>query len=177
MSMPEEDEIRDEPLTTLGELFADGSAIDLLRHDRLILWSEGREQVELLLKHQGQSYLPASLDPKLEELLRLPAGMAPLESLETLVDQLTGCIAGCADLDEATLLLLAAFVLSTCGRVLAMCSRFESLGDARVGNECGRSAVLPLPPSSAVVRGLGTGPGGAPPRPLSDGHSKADQGA
>jgi hypothetical protein len=111
--LEEEDEVRTEPLTTLGELFADGSAIDLLRNHRLVLWSEAKEQVDLLVQHQGQSYLPASLNSRLEELLRFPQSAAPSESPESLVAELSSCLARYVELDESMRLLLAAFVLST----------------------------------------------------------------
>src|SRR5579872_2343449 len=68
--------VRDEPLPTLDELFADGSAIDLLRNQQLVLRSQSKEEINLRLLHQGQSYVPALLDGRLEDLLHLPAATA-----------------------------------------------------------------------------------------------------
>jgi len=114
MSLLEEQApVRDEPLPTLGELFADGSAIDLLRNQQLVLRSQSKEEINLRLLHQGQSYVPALLDGRLEDLLHLPAATAPLESMEDLVAQLSSCLASHVELDEANLLLLAVFILST----------------------------------------------------------------
>ena len=114
MSLLEEQApVRDEPLPTLGELFADGSAIDLLRNQQLVLRSQSKEEINLRLLHQGQSYVPAPLDGRLEDLLHLPAATAPLESIEGLVAQLSSCLASHVELDEANLLLLAVFILST----------------------------------------------------------------
>src|SRR5579872_3297069 len=139
MSLLEEQApVRDEPLPTLGELFADGSAIDLLRNQQLVLRSQSKEEINLRLLHQGQSYVPALLDGRLEDLLHLPAATAPLESMVGLVAQLSSCLASHVELDEANLLLLAVFISEYLGnRVPALRSRSESLGAAGSGSRSG----------------------------------------
>ena len=61
-------------MPTLGELFPDGTALDRLRNNQLVLWREGQEEIASGHRYNGNYYMAAALDPKLEELLRLPAG-------------------------------------------------------------------------------------------------------
>lgn len=72
---------------TLGELFVDG-AIDRLRGDLLVLWHEDRQQIGTTVTYKGRIYAPANLDPRLEQLLRLPAEVEDYGSIEHLVADL-----------------------------------------------------------------------------------------
>jgi hypothetical protein len=71
MSTGETDQAKAVP--TLGELFSDGSAIDQLRGNQLVLWQQGQEHIALAHQHNGRTYTANALDPRLEQLLCLPS--------------------------------------------------------------------------------------------------------
>jgi hypothetical protein len=100
-------------IPTLGELFPDGTAIDRLRHNKLVLWREGREEIAPSHRYNGNSYVAAALDPKLEELLRLPAATQDFGSVESLIADLSRLISSSVELDEEAAWLIASFILST----------------------------------------------------------------
>src|SRR5271157_5145215 len=97
----------------LGELFPDGSAIDRLRRNRLVLWHQGVERIESSLIYKGKTYDAAPLGADFEELLRLPDRTQDFGSIGDLITGLSERIATYVSLDETTKLLLASFVLST----------------------------------------------------------------
>jgi len=100
-------------IPTLGELFPDGTAIDRLRHNKLVLWREGREEIAPSHRHNGNSYMAAALDSKLEELLRLPAATQDFGTVESLIADLSHLISSSVELDQEAGWLVASFILST----------------------------------------------------------------
>jgi hypothetical protein len=108
-------ETLDQPneIPSLGELFPDGTALDRLRHNQLVLWREGREEIAPSHRYHGNSYVVAALDPKLEELLRLPAATQDFGSVESLIADLSQLISSSVELDEEAVWLVASFILST----------------------------------------------------------------
>ena len=102
-----------QPKETLGKLFPDGSAIERLSDQRLLLRRNGEELIGPTVSHNGQVYAAALLDPKLEALIALPAETSDFGTIESLATELSMAISSYLALDEETALLVAAFVLST----------------------------------------------------------------
>jgi hypothetical protein len=100
-------------ILTLGELFPDGSAIDRLRQNLLVLWHEGNERIEATVECNGRIYAAATLDPKLEEVLRLPARTEDFGTTDSLIADVLQSIRRYAALDDAVALLVTTFVVST----------------------------------------------------------------
>src|SRR5271170_6581963 len=100
-------------IPTLGELFPDGSAIDRLRHNKLVLWHEGREEIATSHRYHGNSYAAAALDPKFEELIRLPTATQDFGSVESLIADLSHLIGSFVELDKEATWLVASYILST----------------------------------------------------------------
>ncbi len=100
-------------MPTLGELFPDGTALDRLRNNQLVLWREGQEEIASGHRYNGNYYVAAALDPKLEELLRLPAGTQDFGSVESLIADLSHLVGSIVELDKEAAWLLAAYILST----------------------------------------------------------------
>jgi hypothetical protein len=100
-------------ILTLGKLFPDGSAIELLRDHRLVLRQNGEEVTASSLSCHGQTYAAALLSPKLEEFLPLPPGTADFGRVEDLVADLSLAIGTKVGLDEEAALLVASYILST----------------------------------------------------------------
>jgi hypothetical protein len=98
---------------TLGELFPDGSAIERLRQNLLVLWSEGKEQIRPTVEYGGHVYTAAKLDPQLEEALQLPNKTEDFGSIEDLIADISKLITGYVALDDPSTLLVASFILST----------------------------------------------------------------
>jgi hypothetical protein len=128
----------DNQVVTTSKLFADGAAIEQIRANQLLLSHNGPEQIGSMIQYAGQSYVPASLDPKLEEMLYFPTSSAssdPAQLLEGLRQELATL-----DLEENATLLLAAAIKSswvpecTPGRIIV-----NIYGDAAAG-----TAVLEL---------------------------------
>ncbi len=102
-----------EEVLTLGEMFPDGCVIELLRDNQLLLWQNGEERIAPSLTWNGQVYKTARLDPKLEELLRLPAATADYVTIQDLVTELSSAIANYVVVEADAALLMACFALST----------------------------------------------------------------
>ena len=102
-----------EEIRTFGELFPDGSAIDRVRGNKVVLWREGRAEVVDRYHHHGNSYVAAPLDPRFEQVLRLPSDTTDFVSVETLISDLTKLLNEYVGLSEDMTLLVAAFILST----------------------------------------------------------------
>jgi hypothetical protein len=100
-------------ILTLGELFPDGSAIDRLRQNLLVLWHEGNERIEATVECNGRIYAAATLDPKLEEVLRLPARTEDFGTTDSLIADVLQSIRRYAALDDAVALLVTTFIVST----------------------------------------------------------------
>lgn len=100
-------------LPTSGELFADGTAIELLSRARLAFWLEGKATIALTAQHDGQTYTALSLDPKLEAALALPSAVGDLQDLDSLISDLSAVTRARSEVDEEQAILIAAFVLST----------------------------------------------------------------
>jgi hypothetical protein len=111
MSMSEMAEAKAIP--TLGELFPDGSVIDQLRGNQLAFWQQGQEHIARSHQHNGRTYIASTLDPQLEQLLRLPLRSEDFGTGSTLIADLSKLFSTYLALDDATTLLIATFILST----------------------------------------------------------------
>jgi hypothetical protein len=100
-------------ILTLGELFPDGSAIDRLRQNLLVLWHKGDEQIQATVECNGSIYTAATLDSKLEEVLRLPSRTEDFGTTESLTADVSQLIRRYTVLDDATALLVTSFIVST----------------------------------------------------------------
>ncbi|MGA8213428.1 MAG: hypothetical protein WB799_07525 [Candidatus Sulfotelmatobacter sp.] len=98
---------------TLGELFPDGSAIDRLRQNLLVLWHKGNERIQATVECNGRIYTAATLDSKLEEVLRLPARTEDFGTTDSLTADVSQLIRRYAVLDDAAALLVTSFIVST----------------------------------------------------------------
>jgi len=100
-------------ILTLGELFPDGSAIDRLRQNLLVLWHKGTERAQATVECNGGIYTAATLDSKLEEVLRLPARTEDFGTTDSLTADVSQLIRRYTVLDDAAALLVTSFVVST----------------------------------------------------------------
>jgi hypothetical protein len=82
---------RSEQIETMAKLFPDGTAIDQVRGNLLILWRQGRRHVGSTAPYGDKTYIPVTLDANLEEVLHLPTGSEDLGLAED----------GIAELQEA----------------------------------------------------------------------------
>lgn len=81
----------DRTIYTTGELFSDGTAIDMLSNGKLALWEKGHGSARIALEvHLGDvTYRPVMLGDSLRKLLRLPSRVSHTHSLKDLVPDLT----------------------------------------------------------------------------------------
>lgn len=98
---------------TLGELFPDGSVIDQLRGNQLVLWQQGREHIAPAHQHNGRTYTANALDPRLEQMLCLPSRSEDFGTGTTLISDLSKLLSTYLVLDDSATLLIATFILST----------------------------------------------------------------
>ena len=104
-----------EPIPTAGELFPDGSAIELVRSGRrldLLKWDGQHATLDCLAEHQGSRYRPAVIDPTIFRALRLPARTAPCGPTRQLFTALMEVLARYG-LPGESAQLLAFFVFAT----------------------------------------------------------------
>jgi hypothetical protein len=130
-----------EPITTAGEVFSDGTVIELVAGSRehaqpmLLLWNGRRAVVDVRVVHDGRDYEPSLIDPVLYRVMRLPDEPAGYTSVRHLFDGIVDLFTQSVRLPQSTAGLLGGFAMSTWlgGRVsqvlhLAMCGCDEDLG-------------------------------------------------
>ncbi len=142
-----------EKISTLGELFPDGSAIDRLRQNLLVLWHKGKEQIRATVECNGSTYAAATLDSKLEEVLRLPARTDDFGTTDSLTADVLQLIKRYSVLDDAAALLVTSFIVSTW--VVDCLPSAPCLNVWGAGGRRDHSAgvvIVPLPASSACGR-------------------------
>src|SRR5438132_917615 len=77
-------------ILTSGELFPDGSAIELVAAgERLLLWTNGSETIGPSIDWAGATYKPALLEPGLLRALHFPAQTTDYGSVESLIGELS----------------------------------------------------------------------------------------
>ncbi|MDP9263292.1 MAG: hypothetical protein M3O85_03110 [Acidobacteriota bacterium] len=103
-----------EPIPTAGEIFPDGSAVELIRNDGrldLVGW-DGQRATPGHAEHQGRRYLPPPIDPTVFQALRLPARIEPYGSTRQLFQDVCEVFTRHKVLEEPARL-LTHFVFST----------------------------------------------------------------
>jgi hypothetical protein len=99
--------------STRGELFPDGSALEILKESLLVSYDQGREQIGRTVKHQGVSYSAARLDDSWAQALRFPKNTADYGSTGELVRALQDTVAPVVGFADRAALLLATAILGT----------------------------------------------------------------
>jgi hypothetical protein len=104
------------PITTTGEVFTDGSNIELIGggHDgnpALMLWDGEKETIGPRIEHHGQLYEPAPIDCSVLQELVLPACSRPHGTTRELHAEICGLVANFAGLSAGPATLVSRFVL------------------------------------------------------------------
>jgi hypothetical protein len=107
------------PLLTTGTMFANGTAIEPLRHspstDRLSLlyWDGLQATIGSKLICDGQSYVPAPIDPSILRALTLPSGIAPYGSAHKLLADMSKVVGEYAGLSDNSAAAMSRWALSS----------------------------------------------------------------
>ena len=104
------------PITTAGEVFADGSMIELVggahpAHPQLMLWDGSNDIIAPALEHNGQAYKPAPIDNSILQQLMLPMRRSPHGTTREFLVETCALIANLVGLDEKSASLAARVVL------------------------------------------------------------------
>jgi hypothetical protein len=104
------------PIATCGEIFADGSIIELIRGDEdegplLMIWDGGSEIVGPVLEHGGRSYEPALTDGSVLRELSLPARCNAHGTTRELLAKICALVVSLVGLDEKSASLIGRVVL------------------------------------------------------------------
>ena len=128
-------------IQTGGELFADGSVLELVRAQtepeevKLLHWHDKVLDVAAHIDHAGRKYVPAAIEPNLKTALRLPTRVAPPETSEKLFTDVHDLLARHLAQPEGCITALACAVfLSWMSPVLPMAPVlwiFSPVGSAR----------------------------------------------
>lgn len=104
------------PIATNGELFADGSTIELVRdgaEPALMLWDLANEVVGKRIEHNGRIYEPAAIDSSILHQLLLPTQCCPHGTTRKLLTQIRELVMKFVGLDDKSASLVARMVLSS----------------------------------------------------------------
>lgn len=106
------------PIATTGEIFADGSTIELIGGapngiQRLMLWDGAKETVAARVEHLGKLYEAAPIDSSVLKNLTLPTHCSPHGSTRELLAEICKLIANLVGLPEKTASLVGRIVLSS----------------------------------------------------------------
>ena len=104
------------PITTAGEVFADGSMIELVggahpAHPQLMLWDGSNDIIAPALEHNGQAYKPAPIENSILQQLMLPMRRSPHRTTREFLVETCALIANLVGLDEKSASLAARVVL------------------------------------------------------------------
>jgi hypothetical protein len=104
------------PIATTGEVFADGSMIELIggAHDgnpALMLWDGAKETVGARVEHHGQLYEPAPINSSVLQDLVLPTHSCPRGGTPKLLAETCKLIANLVGLQEKPASLASRIVL------------------------------------------------------------------
>jgi len=106
------------PIETLGEVFADGSFIEVV-HDpadrdalNLMLFDGETAQIGPRVEHDNQVYLPRMIDPTVVRELHLPAEFRPNESLPQLAADMAHLVQKYCGLKEEAAELMVRFIFA-----------------------------------------------------------------
>jgi len=104
------------PITTAGEVFADGSMIELIgvahaAHAQLMLWDGSKDIIAPAIEHNGQAYKPAPIEKSVLQQLMLPTRRSPHGTTREFLLETCALIANLVGLDEKSASLAARVVL------------------------------------------------------------------
>jgi hypothetical protein len=103
------------PIATAGEVFADGSTIELIGvrggNPKLMKWDGAEETVGPIVEHGGCRYEPVSFDSTLLRELTLPTECRPHGTTRELLTDICKLAKGFADLPEKSAILTGRFLL------------------------------------------------------------------
>jgi len=104
------------PMTTYGEVFADGVMIELIRgahhgSPALMLWDGTEETIGARVEHRGQLYEPAPINPSILQELILPTHCCPHGSTREFLAESCKLIINYAALPEKMASLVGRVVL------------------------------------------------------------------
>jgi len=106
-------------IETSGEIFDDGSAIELVEDltqptgVSLLRWRQGKVRISPEFVHQGRSYVPVTLDLSVRRALRLPSHCSAFGTTGLLFDQLVALAAEYTGLADHLLQQLVVFVFAS----------------------------------------------------------------
>jgi hypothetical protein len=103
---------------TFGEIFSDGTAIELVRavdsaRPKLLFWDGRGQIVRDVIQHRGRSYMPATVPQTILRELSLPAHVGPFVSTRELLAEICTLIDQFVALPEKLTALVGRFVLAT----------------------------------------------------------------
>ena len=104
------------PISTAGEVFADGAMIELIggahpAHPQLMLWDGSNEFVGPVVEYKGDRYEPAEIERSVLQHLALPTRCCPHGTTREFLTETCTLIANLVGLDEKTASLAARIVL------------------------------------------------------------------
>jgi hypothetical protein len=104
------------PIATTGEVFADGSVIDLIGSaqggsPRLMLWNGSKEIIGSLVKHDGRLYEPEPINSSVLRELSLPTRCRPHGSTREFLAETCKLIANFVGFEEKSVALVGRIVL------------------------------------------------------------------
>src|SRR5580700_576096 len=104
------------PITTAGEVFADGALIELAgglhpTHPQLMLWDGSKEIIAPALEYNGQRYEPAEIERSVLRQSTLPTRRRPHGTTREFLAEIFKLIVNLVGLDEKSASLAARIVL------------------------------------------------------------------
>ena len=110
---------RTPPIPITCQVFPDGTIIEAVRvaaggeRLRLLKWNDGNATLALCVRHAGQTFVPAAVDPSVLEVIRFPVTTAPHSTTRDLFCDLGKLLAQYTDLPEQFVSLAAYFTFAT----------------------------------------------------------------
>ena len=104
------------PIATTGEVFADGSMIDMIGsvqggNPRLMLWNGSKEIIGSLVEHDGRLYEPAPINSSVLRELSLSTRCRPHGSTREFLAEIYKLVANFVGLEEKSVALVSRIVL------------------------------------------------------------------
>jgi hypothetical protein len=106
-------------IRTGGEVLADGAILEPIVTGassdplKLAFWNGSQATIAPRIEHRGMIYEPAPLEPSVLRALYLPSHVAPAESAQKLIDDLSRAIVPYTGLSERCVVLCTRFALAT----------------------------------------------------------------
>jgi hypothetical protein len=117
--MPDQTAGEQSPIVTAGEVFSDGTILELVRdtsdptQSALLRWDGANATIARRVEQNGRVYVPVTAEPNIFEGLRLPSGIAPYGSTRELFTAVTSIFTMYCGLPTRYAELTAASLIST----------------------------------------------------------------